>query len=199
MLLPASVDDNVVTCHSAEHPCGASALRGLESHRALQARRCVRRQRARRGAVGAAREGHADAHASRESDRLVVMAAVVTPDPARWFTQHLRARAASLLAEYRVASGFEHKLLRGLEREAPIRRFLLEHCPRRVLVASGSVADASKVLERQHDIVLIDAAFGPTLLAGSAAALFPRGVRLRHHRGQERARPRTRLGREQPA
>ena len=26
MLLPASVDDNVVTCHSAEHPCGASAL-----------------------------------------------------------------------------------------------------------------------------------------------------------------------------
>ena len=29
MLLPASVDDNVVTCHSAEHPCGASALRGL--------------------------------------------------------------------------------------------------------------------------------------------------------------------------
>jgi hypothetical protein len=39
--------------------------------------------------------------------------------------------------------------------------------------ASGSVADASKVLERQHDIVLIDAAFGPTLLAGSAAGLFP--------------------------
>ena len=30
MLLPASVDDNVVTCHSAEHPCGASALRGLD-------------------------------------------------------------------------------------------------------------------------------------------------------------------------
>ena len=30
MLLPASVDDNVVTCHSAEHPCGASALRGLQ-------------------------------------------------------------------------------------------------------------------------------------------------------------------------
>jgi hypothetical protein len=29
MLLPASVDDNVVTCHSAEHPCGASTLRGL--------------------------------------------------------------------------------------------------------------------------------------------------------------------------
>jgi len=29
MLLPASVADNVVTCHSAEHPCGASALRGL--------------------------------------------------------------------------------------------------------------------------------------------------------------------------
>ena len=29
MLLPPSVDDNVVTCHSAEHPCGASALRGL--------------------------------------------------------------------------------------------------------------------------------------------------------------------------
>jgi hypothetical protein len=29
MMLPASVDDNVVTCHSAEHPCGASALRGL--------------------------------------------------------------------------------------------------------------------------------------------------------------------------
>ena len=29
MLLPASVDANVVTCHSAEHPCGASALRGL--------------------------------------------------------------------------------------------------------------------------------------------------------------------------
>ena len=29
MLLPASVDDNVVTCHSAERPCGASALRGL--------------------------------------------------------------------------------------------------------------------------------------------------------------------------
>jgi hypothetical protein len=27
MLLPASVADNVVTCHSAEHPCGASALR----------------------------------------------------------------------------------------------------------------------------------------------------------------------------
>ena len=30
MLLPASVADNVVTCHSAEHPCGASALRGLD-------------------------------------------------------------------------------------------------------------------------------------------------------------------------
>jgi hypothetical protein len=29
MLLPASVDDNLVTCHPAEHPCGASALRGL--------------------------------------------------------------------------------------------------------------------------------------------------------------------------
>jgi len=29
MFLPTSVDDNVVTCHSAEHPCGASALRGL--------------------------------------------------------------------------------------------------------------------------------------------------------------------------
>ena len=29
MLPLASVDDNVVTCHSAEHPCGASALRGL--------------------------------------------------------------------------------------------------------------------------------------------------------------------------
>jgi hypothetical protein len=29
MLLPASVDDNMVTSHSAEHPCGASALRGL--------------------------------------------------------------------------------------------------------------------------------------------------------------------------
>ena len=29
MLLPASVDDNVVACHSAEHPCGTSALRGL--------------------------------------------------------------------------------------------------------------------------------------------------------------------------
>lgn len=29
MLLPASVDDNVVMCHSAEHPCGASALREL--------------------------------------------------------------------------------------------------------------------------------------------------------------------------
>ena len=35
MLLPASVDDNVVTCHSAEHPCGASALRGLIVGRAL--------------------------------------------------------------------------------------------------------------------------------------------------------------------
>ena len=31
MLLPASVADNVVTCHSVEHPCGASALRGLAS------------------------------------------------------------------------------------------------------------------------------------------------------------------------
>ena len=30
MLLPVSVDDNVVACHSAEHPCGASALRGLK-------------------------------------------------------------------------------------------------------------------------------------------------------------------------
>ena len=29
MLLPASVDDNVVRCHSAEHPSGASALREL--------------------------------------------------------------------------------------------------------------------------------------------------------------------------
>ena len=29
MFLPASVNDNVVTCHSAEHPYGASALRGL--------------------------------------------------------------------------------------------------------------------------------------------------------------------------
>jgi hypothetical protein len=29
MLLPASVADNVMTCHSAEHPCGASALREL--------------------------------------------------------------------------------------------------------------------------------------------------------------------------
>ena len=29
MLLPASVADNVVARHSAEHPCGASALRGL--------------------------------------------------------------------------------------------------------------------------------------------------------------------------
>jgi hypothetical protein len=29
MLLPASVDDSVVTCHSAEYPRGASALRGL--------------------------------------------------------------------------------------------------------------------------------------------------------------------------
>jgi putative transposase len=47
MLLAASVADNVVTCHSAEHPCVASALRGLESHRALQARRCVRLAEAR--------------------------------------------------------------------------------------------------------------------------------------------------------
>ena len=31
MLLPARVDDNVVTCHSAEHPYGASALRGLHA------------------------------------------------------------------------------------------------------------------------------------------------------------------------
>ena len=29
MLPPTSVDDNVVTCHSAEHPCGASALAKL--------------------------------------------------------------------------------------------------------------------------------------------------------------------------
>ena len=29
MLLPASVAYNVVTCHLAEHPCWASALRGL--------------------------------------------------------------------------------------------------------------------------------------------------------------------------
>ena len=29
MLLPANIDDNVMTCHPAEHPCGASALRGL--------------------------------------------------------------------------------------------------------------------------------------------------------------------------
>ena len=36
MLPPASVADNVVACHSAEHPCGASALRGLlERHKQL--------------------------------------------------------------------------------------------------------------------------------------------------------------------
>ena len=39
MLLPASVDDNVVTCHSAEHPCGASALpRAGTARRFLAAR-----------------------------------------------------------------------------------------------------------------------------------------------------------------
>jgi len=32
MLLPASVADNVVACHSAEHPCGASALRGAREN-----------------------------------------------------------------------------------------------------------------------------------------------------------------------
>jgi REP element-mobilizing transposase RayT len=31
MVLQASVADNVVACHSAEHPCGASALRGLRA------------------------------------------------------------------------------------------------------------------------------------------------------------------------
>ena len=29
MLPQASEGDNMVACHSAEHPCGASALRGL--------------------------------------------------------------------------------------------------------------------------------------------------------------------------
>lgn len=65
-----------------------------------------------------AAERGSSATRSRANDRLVVMAAVVTPDAARWFTQHLRARAASLLAEYWVAAGFEHNLLRGLQREA---------------------------------------------------------------------------------
>ena len=31
-MLPLTIgDDNLVTCHSAEHPCGGSALRGLAS------------------------------------------------------------------------------------------------------------------------------------------------------------------------
>jgi hypothetical protein len=38
--IAASVADNVVACHSAEHPCGASALRGLahdlDEHALLQ-------------------------------------------------------------------------------------------------------------------------------------------------------------------
>ena len=56
MLLPASVDDNVVAYHSAEHPCGQlPALRGL-THKTdlndnLQSRRYKHRRLATRRSV----------------------------------------------------------------------------------------------------------------------------------------------------
>ena len=53
MLPPASVDDNFVMCHSAEQPCGASALRGLFNpfHPSVRTRKVVRPRSASRSII----------------------------------------------------------------------------------------------------------------------------------------------------
>lgn len=85
----------------------------------------------------------------------------------------LRAQAASLLAHHQACYGFEHKLLRGMEREVPIRQFFSRHLANRFCVETGAIASADGMLDAQFDCLVTESHLTGTLFAGGSASIFP--------------------------
>jgi len=100
------------------------------------------------------------------------MAGLTNPKSELYRAQ-LRAEAAMFIARARQLETFQHKLVRGVARESPVRAYLANHLPTRIGIGTGAVVSSTTTPETQHDIVLFDRDFTAPILRDETASAFP--------------------------